>query len=144
MKTAIPVILFALLACAGSTAGAKQARVIIECSASHDDCIKKSTKREAPVLPPDQPGVAEMGPMAGPMVAAPPSLAAHAMPPGPSAPATSVVAPEIPAAAHAACARRKNGSKMTVKVGAEQTLTGTCKKEDGKMRFKMRNFQNNS
>ena len=144
MKRSLPVILCALLACAGSTASAKQARVVIECSASHGDCIKKSTKREAPVLPPHQPGVADMGMMAGPMVSAPPSLAAHAMPPGPSAPVTSVVAPEIPAAAHVACARRKNGSKMTVKVGAEQTLTGTCKKEDGKMRFKLRNFQHNS
>lgn len=143
MKTSIPVILFALLACAGMDAGAKQARVIVECSASHDDCVRKpakstatpAAKREVPALPPDTPGDARMGMMAGPMMTAPPSLAAPSMPPSPAAP---LVAAEVPESAHAACARKKNGSKLTVRLSPQESVAGICKKKSGKMRFQAR------
>lgn len=147
MKTAIPAMLLALLACASAGASPDQATVVIKCSANGVNCAREPVPPkapEAPVLPPDRPGDARMGMMAAPAMMAPPSLAAPSMPPAPSmAPASSVapaspVLAEIPASAHAACAGRKNGSKMTVKLGAKETMVGVCKKESGKIRFRMR------
>lgn len=149
MKTSIPAMLLALLACASAGAGASpdQATVVIKCSANGVNCAREPVPPkapEAPVLPPDRPGDARMDMMAAPAMMAPPSLAAPSMPPAPSMAPASSVAPaspalaEIPASAHAACAGRKNGSKMTVKLGAKETMVGVCKKESGKIRFRMR------
>lgn len=149
MKTSIPAMLLALLACASAGAGASpdQATVVIKCSANGVNCAREPVPPkapEAPVLPPDRPGDARMDMMAAPTMMAPPSLAAPSMPPAPLMAPASSVAPaspalaEIPASAHAACAGRKNGSKMTVKLGAKETMVGVCKKESGKIRFRMR------
>lgn len=142
MKKSLPVFLLALLACAGASASPDQARVIIKCSADGGDCAREPEPPKPPgppVLPPDRPGDASMNVMAAPAMMAPPSLAAPSMPPAPAmAPAPAALA-EIPDSAHAACARRKNGSKVTVKLGAKETIAGVCKKENGKMRFRMRN-----
>jgi hypothetical protein len=147
MKNSLTVLLLALLACSGASAGPDQARVVISCSAGGADCVKKPAQprqSEKPVLPPDTPGDARMGMMAAPMMMAPPSLAAAAMPPAPSTPASlsaSELSPHvavIPNAAHAACAKRKHGSKMTVKLGPNETLAGSCERDKGKMRFRAR------
>jgi len=147
MKTSIPAMLLALLACASAGASPDQATVVIKCSANGVNCAREPVPPkapEAPVLPPDRPGDARMDMMAAPTMMAPPSLAAPSMPPAPSMVPPSSVAPaspalaEIPASAHAACAGRKNGSKMTVKLGAKETMVGVCKKESGKIRFRMR------
>jgi len=159
MKTTLPIILLALLACASATASADQPRVIIKCSAKGGDCQNKDAASGKPLLPPDQPGDAQMSSMAAPMMISPPSLAAGSMPPtpsappalaapsAPSAPAVPSVAPaahavvQIPDAAHAACARRKNGSEVTVKLGPKESMAGVCKKEGGKMRFRLRHHR---
>jgi len=166
MKTTLPIILLALLAGASATASADQPRVIIKCSAKGGDCQNKDAPAGKPLLPPDQPGDAQMSSMAAPMMISPPSLAAGSMPPtpsappalaapsapsAPSAPAVPAVAPvaapaahavvQIPDAAHAACARRKNGSKVTVKLGPKESMAGVCKKEGGKMRFRLRHHR---
>jgi len=152
MKTSIPAMLLALLACASAGAGASpdQATVVIKCSANGVNCAREPVPPkapEAPVLPPDRPGDARMDMMAAPTMMAPPSLAAPSMPPAPLMAPASSVAPaspalaEIPASAHAACAGRKNGSKMTVKLGAKETMVGVCKKESGKIRFRMRQYR---
>jgi len=147
MKTSIPAMLLALLACASAGASPDQATVVIKCSANGVNCAREPVPPkapEAPVLPPDRPGDARMDMMAAPTMMAPPSLAAPSMPPAPLMAPASSVAPaspalaEIPASAHAACAGRKNGSKMTVKLGAKETMVGVCKKESGKIRFRMR------
>jgi len=150
MKTSIPAMLLALLACASAGASPDQATVVIKCSANGVNCAREPVPPkapEAPVLPPDRPGDARMDMMAAPTMMAPPSLAAPSMPPAPSMVPPSSVAPaspalaEIPASAHAACAGRKNGSKMTVKLGAKETMVGVCKKESGKIRFRMRQYR---
>lgn len=144
MKKSLSVFLLALLACAGASADPGQARVVITCSASGEDCAKKTVSPDKPVLPPDTPGDAQMGMMAAPMMMAPPSLASASMPPAPSTPPVlpaSDLSPHvaaIPDSAHAACARRKNGSRITVKLGPKQTLAGVCEKDSGKMRFRAR------
>ena len=172
MKNTLPIILLALLAGASAAASADQPRVIIKCSATGGDCQNKDAAPGKPLLPPDQPGDAQMSSMAAPMMISPPSLAAGSMPPTPSAPpalpapsatstpaaasvtapvAASVTAPvtapaahalaRIPDAAHAACARRKNGSKVTVKLGPKESMAGVCAKEGGKMRFRLRHHR---
>jgi len=57
-----------------------------------------------------------------------------------AAPAAHAVV-RIPDAAHAACARRKNGSKVTVKLGPKESMAGVCEKEGGKMRFRLRHHR---
>jgi hypothetical protein len=144
MKQSLPLVLFALLASAGTGASAYQAQVIVKCSASGGDCEKEpappapSAPNGKPVLPPDKPGDAGISLMVAPSMMGPPSLAAPSMPPNPAIPVAPTALAEIPEAAHAACAKRKNGSKMTVKLGPHETLAGVCRKESGKMRFQMR------
>jgi hypothetical protein len=146
MKQSLPLILFALLTCASTSASAYQARVIIKCGATGGDCEKEpvpstppaAASGSTPVLPPDRPGDAQMNLMAGPAMMAPPSLAAPSMPPNPAIPVAPAAVTDVPESAHAACARRKNGSKMTVKLGPHETMAGVCQRESGKMRFRMR------
>lgn len=149
MKKSLPVLLFALLACAGAGVSADpgQARVIISCSANGENCVKKpvpSTQPAKPSLPPDIPGDAQMGMMAAPMMMAPPSLASASMPPAPSTPPVLPASVETPAiatipdSAHAACAKRKPGRKVTVKLGPNESMSGICEKVDGAMQFRMR------
>ena len=69
-----------------------------------------------------------------PPVPAVPPLPAIPAPPAPPA------LPDIPEEAHAACANRASGSKVTLKLGPGETMTGLCEREDGKMVFQLRTY----
>ena len=61
-----------------------------------------------------------------------------APPPAPPAPPPL---PEIPAAAHAACAGKANGSKLSFTPGPGETMSGLCERVDGRMVFQLRSYR---
>ncbi len=48
--------------------------------------------------------------------------------------------PAIPAEAHAACAGKANGSKLTFTPAPGETMHGVCKRVDGRMVFQLRSY----
>ena len=48
--------------------------------------------------------------------------------------------PEIPTEAHAACASKANGSKLTFTPAPGETMQGVCKRVDGRMAFQLRSY----
>ena len=48
--------------------------------------------------------------------------------------------PEIPAEAHAACAGKADGSKLSFTPAPGETMHGLCKRVDGRMVFKLRSY----
>jgi len=147
IKKALPAALAGLLACAGAAAG--QNREPGGCDAAHANCHKviilpkpgASATPAAPAptsLPADKAGDVPMGIAMTTALAEPPSLAAAAMPPNVST--THAEAP-IPASAHADCAKRKHGSKISVRLGPNETIAGICQRDSkhgGKMQFRAR------
>ena len=75
--------------------------------------------------------------------AAPPTQApaqgqtgAPAVPPAPPA----LELPEIPATAHAACAGKKDGTRLTLTPRPGETMGGVCEQDGGKMVFQLRSY----
>ena len=68
---------------------------------------------------------------------APPAMPAIPAPPAPPAPPPL---PEIPAEAHAACAGKADGSKLSFTPAPGETMQGVCKRVDGRMVFRLRSY----
>ena len=69
------------------------------------------------------------------MPAPPPPLAAIPAPPPPPP------LPDIPAEAHAACAGKATGSKVSLRLGPGETMSGLCERVGGKMVFQLRSYR---
>jgi hypothetical protein len=61
-------------------------------------------------------------------------------PPAPPAP-PMVELPDVPAAAHAACAGKPRGTRITHVLRKGETMTGVCGREDGKAVFLLREYE---
>lgn len=116
MKNTASFVLFALL-CAG--AGASSASVHIQCPVKDGKCVPPpaAPAPPAPPMPPAPP--------------APPPL--PALPPMPELPA-------VPQEAHAACAAKAPGTRMTWVIKEDETMSGVCERQGGKMVFTMRGY----
>ena len=79
-------------------------------------------------------------PPAPPAPPAPPTPPGMPPMPAPPAPPAPPPLPEIPAEAHAACAGKANGSKLTFTPGPGDTMQGLCKRVDGRMVFQLRSY----
>ncbi|MDB5747222.1 MAG: hypothetical protein JWP72_2070 [Massilia sp.] len=68
-----------------------------------------------------------------------------ATPPAPPAPPASPPPPpplpDVPDEAHAACANKATGSKVTLKLGPTETMSGLCERVGGKMVFQLRSYR---
>lgn len=49
--------------------------------------------------------------------------------------------PVVPAQAHAACTGKATGSKLTLRLGPGETMSGVCERAGGKMAFRLRSYQ---
>jgi hypothetical protein len=116
MKTSATLLMFALLS---SAAGASLAsvHVTINCNASGSNC-------PPPPVPP-----------------VPPAPPAPPVPPVPPAPPAPPLIPDVPAAAHAACASKSPGSTLVWTLRKGETMTGVCRKDDGRMVFSLREYE---
>ena len=70
------------------------------------------------------------------------------MPPAPPAPPPppEVALPEVPAAAHAACAGKPDGARFTFVLRKGETMTGVCERRRGKAEavFQLRGYRRES
>lgn len=108
-------------------AGVAQAAVCYECNALRGKC-------PAPPVPPVPPAPPAPPPAPdGHVMPAPP------VPPAPPAP-PALELPEIPAAAHAACAGKKDGARLTLTPRPGETIGGVCEQDGGKMVFHLRSY----
>jgi hypothetical protein len=62
------------------------------------------------------------------------------VPPAPPAPPPVPAIPAVPAEAHAACAAKAPGSRLTWELRKGETMSGVCEREGGKMRFALRSY----
>lgn len=129
MKHTIPLILAAMLALGSTTT---EASVHYVCEAARGKCPK-------PPVPPAPP--APPAPPVPPTIAgqAAPAIPAIPAPPAPPAP-PEVDLPEIPAAFHAACADKPDGTRLNLTMRPGEGMGGVCEKEGGKMVFHLRSY----
>lgn len=144
MKTSIPLILLALLS-TGASAGQAEPQaegrgghVWIKCGpGTRTKCPPPPTPPEppappAPPAPPSLPGHhAAFAPPPPPL----PGMPAMPAPPAPPVPPEPPPPPEVPEQAHAACADKPSGTRMTWSLGEDGTMTGTCERKAGRMQF---------
>lgn len=127
MKTVISLLLAVLLVPAAQ-ASAAQTSVQIECNTPRGACPPPPPAPPAPPVPPVPPA---------PGMPPPPPIPAPPPPPPPP----QVAMPEIPASAHAACAQKTDGARLTLRLGPNETMSGVCERENGKMVFQLRNYR---
>lgn len=120
-------ILFSLALSLSLGASAAQAAVHIECNVERGKC----PKAPAPPVPPAPP-------------APPPAPAGHAMPAPPVPPAPpappAIDVPDLRPSAMAACAGKKDGSRLTLTPRPGETISGVCEQDGGKMVFQLRSY----
>lgn len=128
MKTSSPLFLLAMLALGAHGA---EAAVRYECSAVRGPCPAPPAP-PAPPTPPAPPAPPVAGHSA-PLPPAPPAAPAPAAPPAPDL-------PEIPASVHAACAGKRDGSRLSMTLRPGETMAGVCEREDDNMVFHLRSY----
>ncbi len=119
----------AALALLGGFAGGAHADVRV-----HYQC-ESTVKGKCP--PPPVPPVPPTPPLA-PAPPAPPMPHDGAVPPAPPAPPPI---PDVPAAAHAACAGKSVGARITYVVRKGETMSGVCERDGGKTVFALREYR---
>lgn len=136
MHKTLALILAALL---GAAALPSEAAVHYECSAKRGKCPPPPVPPVPPQPPaPPAPPAAPMSPdgVAMPAPPAPPAPPAIPAPPAPPA----IELPDIPQAAHAACAGKPDGARLTWVIKRGETMGGVCEREQGKMVFHLRSY----
>ena len=126
------LILLALTVAAGAHAGET---VRIDCKPAHGGPCAPPPAPPAPPLPPTPP----LPPL--PAIAALPSPPAIPALPAPPPPPPAL--PDVPSEAHAACASKSPGSKLTLRLGPNETMGGVCERSGGKMVFHLRSYRLN-
>lgn len=71
----------------------------------------------------------------------PPMAPVPPMPPMPPAPPEPPPMPAVPEAAHAACADKSVGTRMTFSPSRNETMSGVCKRDDKGMFFELRSYR---
>jgi hypothetical protein len=151
MKTTATILIATLLT---GAAGAVLAdvQVYIDCSAPGADCPPppkppKPPRPPAPPAPPPPPPMPGDAMAATPADGAMPAIPAMPMPPAPPAPPTPPAPPPppklppVPDSAHADCANKKPGTRLSFSVAEGGTMSGVCQKQDGKMMFSLRAYR---
>jgi hypothetical protein len=138
-STVLIAALSAAFAPAAAHADEPRVQVHIHCSTT-SPASTRCPPPPAPPAPPKPPAAPQpLVPDADgrlpppPPVPAPPPVVAVPPVPEPKLPA-------IPAAAHAACAGKTEGSALTWKLGPNETMGGVCTRRDGKMVFQLRSY----
>ena len=129
------LILVALF-CATGAAATETVR--IDCKPAGSGPCATPPAPPAPPLPPTPavPAIPAIPPI--PAVAAVPAVPALPAPPPPP-PAL----PDVPDEAHAACAGKATGSKVSLRLGPRETMSGLCERVGGKMVFQLRSYRLN-
>lgn len=130
MQKTTPLILAALLALGAATDA--DAAVHYVCEAARGKCPKPPVPPTppAPPAPPAPPSIPGHAPPVPPAIAAPPA------PPAPPA----IDLPEIPAAFHAACQGKPDGTRLNLTMRPGEGMGGVCEDEAGKMVFHLRSY----
>jgi hypothetical protein len=74
---------------------------------------------------------------------APPAPPAPAAPPAPPAPPPPPKLPPVPDSAHADCASKNPGTRLSFTLRPGEIMSGICRKENGRMRFSLREYRLN-
>jgi hypothetical protein len=153
MKTSAAILMFGLLS---SAAGASLAdvHVYVNCDAADAKCPRppkppKPPRPPAPPAPPVPPAppapdaamAYSPADAAMPAMPAMPAIPVPPTPPAPPAPPPPPKVPPVPDSAHADCASRKPGTRLTFTLRPGETMTGVCQKQDGRMVFSLREYQ---
>jgi hypothetical protein len=129
MQRTIPLILAAVLALGATTA---DAGIHYVCEAARGKCPK-------PPVPPAPP--APPAPPVPPTIDGQPAPATPARPAPPAPPAPPEIdLPEIPAAFHAACQGKQDGTRLNLTMRPGEGMGGVCEDEGGKMVFHLRSY----
>jgi len=152
MKTSATILLFTLLS---GAAGASLAdvHVYVNCNAADAKCPPPPKPPRPPVPPappalpappaPPAPDAAmASGPDDAPMPPMPPmpAMPPLAAPPAPPAPPPAPTIPKVPDSAHAGCAAKAPGTRMMFTLRPNETMTGICQKQGGRMVFSLREY----
>jgi hypothetical protein len=147
MKTIAPLLFAALCVSAGAVHAADQSTYVYTCK-SKRDCPKPPVPPAPPAPPmaemPPVPAVPAAGMYGPPVMPAPPAPPAAPAPPAPPAPPPPLRMPDVPKAAHAACATKAAGSSLTFTVGKGKVMAGYCERENGKMVFHLEAYHSES
>jgi hypothetical protein len=153
MKTTAAILLFALLSGAAGAALA-DVHVYVNCKAADGNCPPPPTPPKPPRPPaPPTPPAPPAPPMPGDALAASPADAAMPAtpaipappappaPPTPPAPPSPPKLPPVPESAHADCATKKPGTRLSFTLKPGETMTGVCRKQGGRMVFSLREYE---
>jgi hypothetical protein len=150
MKRPAALLMFALLSSAAG-AGLADVHVVVDCSDKDARCPPppKPPKPPRPPRPPAPPAppssddamAALPDDAAMPVPPAPPAPAAPLAPPVPPAPPAPPALPPVPDSAHADCAAREPGTRLSFTLPTGGTMSGVCRKQDGKMMFSLREYR---
>ena len=75
---------------------------------------------------------------------APPAVPSVPMPPAPPAPPAPPPIPAVPTTAHAACAGKPDGTRLTHVLRKGATMTGVCEREGGNTVFRLREYRHDA
>jgi hypothetical protein len=144
MKTTAAILMSALLSGAAGAALA-DVHVHVNCKAADANCPPPPTppkppRPPAPPAPPAPPVPGDTA-LAAPADVAMPAMPAMPAPPAPPAPPPAPKVPPVPDSAHADCATKKPGTRLTFTLKPGETMTGVCRKEGGKMVFSLREYE---
>lgn len=137
MKASHLLIVLALAGLASTADAAEKKRY--RCTGTAEEC-KFMPAPPAPPTPPTPPSLP--APPAPPafgsgMLAAPPALPPMPAPPAPPVPPDP---PEVPAAAHAECANKAPGTKVTYIPNDRTVIKGTCRKVGNEMKLDLQSW----
>lgn len=143
MKTSATILLFALLS---SAAGASLAdvHVYVNCKAPDAHCPPPPKPPRPPLPPapptPPAPPAPDLAMAHSPADAAMPAVPAVPAPPAIPAPPPPPRIPPVPDSAHADCATKKPGTRLSFTLRPNETMTGVCQRQGGRMVFSLREY----
>ena len=156
MKHTAAILAFALLSGAAG-AGLADVHVYVNCDAKGANCPPppkppkppRPPRPPAPPAPPSPPAPPLPGDTTAyapampalpaiPAVPAPPDVPA---PPSPPSPPSPPKLPPVPDSAHADCAAKQPGTRLSFTLRPGETMSGICVKHGGRMRFSLREYE---
>jgi hypothetical protein len=138
MKTRTAILMFALLSGAAGAALA-DVRIHIDCKAAGAHCPPPPTPPRPPAPP--APDAAMASSPADVAMPAMPAIPAPPAPPAPPLPPPPPKLPPVPDSAHAECASKKPGTRLSFTLQPGETMSGVCRRQGGKMVFELRDYE---
>jgi hypothetical protein len=147
MKATAALLSFALLSSAAGAALA-DVHVYVNCDDPGTKCPTPPKPPRPPIPPaPPAPPAPDIAMAASPadvaIPAPPPAPPAPAAPPAPPAPPPPPNLPPVPDSAHADCASKNPGTRLSFTLRPGETMSGICQKVHGRMRFSLREYRLN-